>query len=316
MGSGQAVGQQVTLTCITGSTGFIGGALARGVVEAGREVLPARSTAAPGGISEWTRRTQAELARALAGVDTLYHLAGLQEGARRRTSADFDTVNHDLTLRLYKAARAAGVRRFVWLSTIKVLGEVAELPLGPDAPYAPAGAYAASKARGEQALLAAAGGSTELAIVRPPLVYGPGVKGNFAALLRLCRSGLPLPVANATARRSMVGLANLVDFLVRLASADLGAAEILHVRDAQEWCVAALAGEMQRLAGHAVRQFPVSRRLVDALAGWMAMQGTVSRLFDPLRVAAQSSQRRVGWTPPHTSEQILEETVAWTASRR
>ena len=306
----------MTLTCITGISGFIGGALAGRLVESRCAVLPAHSGRAPGGISELARRTQGELARALAGVDCVYHLAGLHEGARRYTAADFEAVNHELTVRLYRAASAAGVRKFIWLSTIKVLGEVAQAPLSPDSVHAPAGAYAESKARAEQALLAAADGCTELVIVRPPLVYGPGVRGNFAALLRLCRSGLPLPLANANARRSMVGRANLVDLLATLLAADLDEAEILHVRDAKEWCVGALAGELQRLAGHPRRLFSVSRRLADSLAGCVGMQGLVSRLFDPLRVDAHSCERRVGWKPPYSSEELLQETVGWTAGRR
>lgn len=304
------------MVCVTGASGFIGSALAARLGELGHQVLPARGGAATNGIGELPRRTETELARALAGVDAVYHLAGLHDGSRRAIGTDFDRINHELTLRLFRAARAAGAGTFVWLSTIKVLGEVADAPLRPDAPYAPEGEYALSKTRAEQALLGAAGRTTRLAIVRPPLVYGPAVAGNFAALLRLCRSGLPLPLANADARRSMVGLANLVDLLARLLSADLGDTAILHVRDAREWRVTELAAELQRLAGHSHRQFAVSRRLVRSIGGWLGMQGAVSRLFEPLRVDAEGCQRRLGWEPPFPSRQLLEETVAWTARRR
>ena len=305
----------MTLTCITGSTGFIGGALAGRLAEGGAGLLLTHSGPAAAGIGELARRTQGELARALAGVDAVYHLAGLAEGARRVTTADFDAVNHALTLRLYRAACDAGVRNFIWTSTIKVLGEVAQTPLAPEAAYAPAGAYAKSKAGAERALLAAADGTTRVVIVRPPLVYGPGVGGNFASLMRLCRSGLPLPLAVARARRSMVGLANLVDFLAALGAADLGAAEILHVRDAQEWRIGDLAGELQRLYGRPGRQFALSGGLMESVAGRLGIGGVASRLFHPLRVDAASSERRVGWKPPYASQQLLKETVAWTAGR-
>ena len=306
----------MTVACVTGASGFVGDALVGRLAASGRRVLPAHSGRALNGISELARRTEGELAAALAGVDTVYHLAGLQEGRQHVTAADFHAVNCELTLRLYRAARAADVRKFIWLSTIKVLGEVAETPLSPGAPYAPVGAYALSKAQGEQALLAAADGSTGLVILRSPLVYGPGAKGNFAALLRLCRSGLPLPLATADARRSMVGLANLVDLLARLATVDLGATDILHVRDAKEWRVVELARAMQRLAGHPSRQFPVSRKFAESFARCLGRPGAPSRLFDPLRVEAESSERRVGWQPPHASEQLLPETVAWMSSKR
>ena len=207
----------MTVACVTGASGFIGSALVRRLERRGQEVLPAVRGEAARGIGDLARRSETDLARALAGADCVYHLAGLNEGSRHVTAADYEAVNRDLTLRLFHAAAAAGVRIFVWLSTIKVLGEVAETPLEPQAPYAPEGYYALSKAAAERALLDSGGHSTSLAIVRPPLVYGPGVGGNFAALMRLCRTGLPLPLAGATALRSMVGLANLVDFLAGLA---------------------------------------------------------------------------------------------------
>ena len=306
----------VTVACVTGVSGFIGGALVRQLQQRGEDVLRTYRGAAADGIGELSRRSEADLARALAGADTVYHLAGLNEGSRHATAADFDAVNGGLTVRLYNAACAAGVRTFVWLSTIKVLGEVAEAPLAPDAPYAPQGDYARSKARAERALLDAECQSTTLAIVRPPLVYGPGVRGNFAALARLCGTGLPLPLAGATAQRSMVGLANLVDFLVQLPAAGLHGAEILHVRDREEWRVTELVGELQRLSGRSTRQFPVSPKLAESIFSRVGMRHVFSRLFDPLRVDGESAECRVRWKPPRTSAGILQETVAWTRRKR
>ena len=306
----------MTVVCVTGASGFIGGALVRRLKELGEEVLPANRRAAASDIGDLPRRSQAELARALGGVDAVYHLAGLHEGSRHATAADFDTVNRQLTLRLFDAACTAGVRTFVWLSTIKVLGEVAETPLLPGAARAPASDYARSKAVAEQALLDSDRESTTLAIVRPPLVYGPGVRGNFAALMRLCGTGLPLPLAGATALRSMVGLGNLVDFLARVPAGNLDGKEILHVRDAEEWSVTELAGELQRLSGRSSRQFAVSRKMAGSIAGWLGKGDMVARLFEPLRVEGESSARRVGWKPPWPSEELLKETVAWTRRKR
>ena len=353
----------MTVACVTGASGFIGGALVERLTGSGVRILPAhrgdglsffprlrrrladlsqsfdgsglpyerqdwewphdadwrlrgRGQDRPRSISELPRRSQADLARCLAGTDTVYHLAGLHGGSRHVTAADFAAVNGELTRRLFRAACEAGVRTFVWLSTIKVLGEVAEAPLAADAPHAPVGDYATSKARAERALLDASRRSTRLVIVRAPLVYGPGVGGNFSALMRLCGTGLPLPLAGATAVRSMVGLANLVDLLAHLPRADLRAAEILHVRDPQDWRTTDLVGELQRLSGRSSRQFPVSGKLAESVSGRLGMGHLFRRLFLPLRVDGESAERRAGWKPPRTSTDLLEETVAWARRKR
>lgn len=298
---------------VTGASGFVGQGLLPRLAAQGMQVRAAHRGAAPGGgISGLASRSQGQLARALEGADAVYHLAALVGGRlRHAAAADYVAVNSDLSLRLFRAARMAGAGLFVWLSTIKVLGEVAETPLRPEAPYAPADEYAASKMRAEQALLECDPGSMRLLIVRPPLVYGPGVKGSFAKLLRLCRTGLPLPLGAASARRSMIGRDNLADFLAHAASASGNVGPILHVRDAEEWRVMDLAAELQRLAGHPRRQFPMARRLLAPLARSAGLDGALSRLFDPLRVDAEESQRRLGWQPLRRSREMLEETVAW-----
>lgn len=303
------------LACVTGASGFVGQGLLPRLAALGVRVRPARrGPASAGEIGELAKRSQGELARALEGADAVYHLAALIGGGTRPAApADYAAINCDLSLRLFRAARAAGVGVFLWLGTIKVLGEVAEAPLRPDAPYAPADEYAASKMRAERALLESDPGAMRLIVVRPPLVYGPGVKGNFASLLRLCRTGLPLPLAGAEARRAMVGRDNLADFLAHAAAAPLDSGAILHVRDAEEWKVTDLVAELQRLAGHPRRQFRVPRSLLAPLARRLGRQGALSRLFDPLRVDAQGSQRRLGWQPLRRSQDMLEETVAWRA---
>ena len=303
----------MALACVTGASGFVGQGLLPRLAALGIKVRPAHRGAAPSGeISGLASRSQSQLARSLEGVDAVYHLAALVGGRPRRpAAADYAAVNRDLSLRLFRAARMAGAGLFVWLSTIKVLGEVAETPLLPEAPYAPADEYAASKMRAEQALLECDPGAMRLIIVRPPLVYGPGVKGSFAKLLALCRTGLPLPLAAAEARRSMVGRDNLADFLAHAASASGGIGPILHVRDAEEWRVTDLAAELQRLAGHPRRQFRMARRPLAPLARRAGLDGALSRLFDPLRVDAEDSQRRLGWKPLRQSRAMLEETVAW-----
>ena len=224
-------------------------------------------------------------------------------------------VNHDLTLSLYQASAAVGVRTFVWLSSIKALGDAAAAPLGVDAPRAPQGRYARSKAQAELGLLRAhQAGGPRLAIVRLPLVYGPGVKGNFARLLKLCASPWPLPLADARGRRALLGLDNLVDLLIHLAHA-VDPPTLIHVRDEQEWRTTDLVNELRRLAGRPNRQFFVPAGMVKAMARPLGLTATASRLFDPLRVDAVPSMRALHWHPPHSARDLLEKTWRWAATQ-
>jgi Fuc2NAc and GlcNAc transferase len=198
---------------ITGTNGFVGRALLAALKN--RDV----------DIQRWDRNSgQFDLhssdpavadrwAQRLAGVDVVVHLAALVH----RPAADAQAylrVNRDGTARLAAAAAAAQVKRFVFLSTAKVFGEGGSAPYDECAPAAPQDAYAASKWAAEQALLeVAAGSALEPVIIRPPLVYGPSVGGNFGSLWRLARLGLPLPFAAVDNRRDMIGIDNLVDLI-------------------------------------------------------------------------------------------------------
>ena len=299
------------LAAVSGASGFIGTALTRALAARGIAVRP---DARPDG----QRRPlfgQA-LADWLRGVDIVYHLAGIAHAnAAHASRADFTAVNRDLTLDLRRASAAAGASAFVWLSSIKVLGETAEAPLGVDAPYAPQGNYARSKAEAEQGLLSTSQtGGPRLMIVRPPLVYGPGVKGNFVRLLKLCASPWPLPLAGASGLRSMLGLDNLVDLLIHLAHA-ANPPTLLHARDDEEWRTTDLVRELRRLAKRPNRQFFVPAGVVKAIGRPAGLAGTASRLFDPLRVDAEPSMRALGWRPPHSAHELLERTWRWAATR-
>ena len=228
----------MTLAAVSGASGFIGTALTAALAAQGIAVRP---DVGPDG-RRLPLSGQAAAAW-LRGADIVYHLAGIaHESAARARQADFMAVNHGLTLSLYQASAAAGVPAFVWLSSIKALGETAATPLGVDAPRAPQGSYARSKAQAELGLLRASqAGGPRLTIVRPPLVYGPGVKGNFARLLKLCASPWPLPLAGACAPRALLGLDNLVDLLIHLAQ-PVNPPTFIHARDDEEWPTTGLGG--------------------------------------------------------------------------
>ena len=301
----------MTLAAVSGASGFIGTALVPALAAHGMAVRP---DSHPDG--QRLPLTGQALAHWLRGVDIVYHLAGIaHEKAAHSRQADFMAVNRDLTLDLYHASAAAGVAAFVWLSSIKALGETAAAPLGVDAPRAPQGHYARSKAQAELGLLRAnQAGGPRLTIVRPPLVYGPGVKGNFARLLKLCASPWPLPLADARCPRALLGLDNLVDLLIRLAR-NANPPTLIHVRDDEEWPTTDLVRELRRLAGRPNRQFSVPVGAVRLMARPLGLAAMASRLFDPLRIDVGPSMRALDWHPPHSTRELLEKTWRWAATQ-
>jgi UDP-glucose 4-epimerase len=295
----------MTVALLTGAGGFIGQHLSQHLARAGVEVRKysrADSSLTP-------RSSSNQWSRTLDGIDAIYHLAGIAH--RTGTTAELELVNAHWPARLYQAAAAAGVGRFIYLSSIKVLGDRSVSPLRVADSYAPGNAYAASKVHAEQALLAVREASTRLAIVRPPLTYGPGVKANFLSLLRLARlsqKGLPLPLAGATARRSILGVGNLCDLLQRLLDTGEG---IFHAADAEALSVSELLSLIGELSGKSVRLWGVPTGLLEATMRGLGQADTYSRLFHPLEIDQRDTQRLLQWSPPYGTENQLLETLQW-----
>ena len=285
--------------CVTGSGGFIGGHLVPALHDAGWDVINLTRDEAP--------------TVQLSGIDTVFHLAGLAHaGAQGADRAQMFEVNVDQTVGLYRQAVAAGVGRFVWLSSIKVLGDVSEMPLSPDAPRCPGDIYAQSKAQAEQTLLSEPCGETQLAIVRPPLVYGPGVSANFLSLLRIAASPWPLPFKSANAPRAWVGVDNLVDMLLALANSAENVEQLIwHVRDVEEVGVGQLVTALRDIQGRQPGLWSVDPDLAMKAGKLLKREGVMSRLFDPLRLDMQATETLLGWRPPLTQKQALKQVMAW-----
>jgi len=298
----------MTAVLITGVDGFVGRHLVGSTAAADwKTVTLARDRFGANKLAIHRDTPESETVEALRGLDVIIHLAGV---AHRRTSAsELMSTNQHWPLRLYRAAIAAGVPRFVWLSSIKVLGEVSPRPLTGDAPYAPIDAYGRSKMEAEKAMMAAAReGGTELAIVLSPLVYGPGVKANFRLLLkfaRLSRLGLPLPLGAARAPRSFVGVRNLVDLIGVLTRRGRG---IYHVADPEDLSVVDLFGY---LGGRRRLMVSIPRVIMCRVAGLAGWYSLYQRLFESLQLDQSATRTALGWQPPFGVEQQLEETMAW-----
>ena len=305
---------------VTGANGFIGQHLCRHLSAAGWDVRGLTRTAAAGmrEIGDLLRLPGAALQEQLHGADIVFHLAGRahrsDRGRDRRLAEAYRRDNVTLAERMYGAALAGGVARFVHLSTIKVLGDVSSVPLTPDAPYAPHGSkdvYSQSKQKAEQGLQAMAVPATALTIVRPPLVYGPGVRGNFARLVSLVQRGWPIPLGCADADRSLVYVLNLCELLSRLGS-DSAPVRIVHVRDDRDLSVVDLVGLIGVALGKPARCIAVPRPIMRAALTLTGNATTYSSLFESLLVDDADTRRTFSWNPEGDLAQAIGATVAGT----
>ncbi len=308
---------------VTGANGFIGRHLTPALHRAGHQtegVVRVASTAAAQDVHDALYKVWPSLgliADDLAGVDSLYHLAGLAHaGARSADRQALFHVNMDQTVNLYRQAVQAGVKRFIWLSSIKVLGDSSPNPLPVNAPYRPGDDYAASKMAAEQRLLTEPAGQTQLCIVRPPLVYGVGVQANFLSMLRYALCGWPLPFKAATAPRAWLSVHNLVGLLLSLGRADgLPQRSIWHVRDAEETSVSAMLTLMAAHAGRRSHQWPLPPGLAMALARLVGKGDMAVRLFLPLQVEMSETAAQLHWQPEVAQSNAIEEVVQWYQTR-
>jgi len=289
---------------VTGAAGFIGQSLVAHLRRGGRDVLPV---------------TRDMVAR-MTDVDAVVHLA-----ARAHVVADkaadpleeFRRVNVMETERLADAAVRGGVRRFVLVSSIGVLGNDSggRAFTAADPPH-PSEPYAVSKWEAEQRLLErVAGTAIEAVIVRPPLVYGPGVKGNFLRLLRLVNSGLPLPFAGLEARRSFVGLQNLCGLLEACIDHPAAAGRVLLAADGEDVTLPELLDAIARGLGRPARLFKVPWLLVESFASMAGRREDLARLVGSLRVDASETRQVLGWQPHVRFDAGIREMAEWYLAR-
>ena len=222
--------------------------------------------------------------------------------------AAFREVNVDATVNLAEQAAAAGVRRFVYLSSIKVNGEAtpSNHPLTEHDLPAPQDPYAISKWEAEQGLRKISDHTgMELVIIRPPLVYGLGVKANFSALMRAVQRGFPLPLGSVRNMRSLVALDNLVDFIVVCAIHPAAANQTFLVSDGQDMSTPDLIRAMARAAGVPARLVPFPIRALKTLARFIAREAALERLSGNLQVDITKAREVLGWTPPVDVDEAL-----------
>ncbi|AFK67936.1 MAG: SDR family oxidoreductase [Pseudomonas sp.] len=307
---------------VTGASGFVGGALCRQLATSGSFAIRAASrhpnaatVAGVQAVAVADLGATTDWAQALAGVDLVVHAAARVHVMKETASdslAEFRRVNVDGSLNLARQAAAAGVRRFVFISSIKVNGESSQpgRPLCADDSPAPQDAYGVSKHEAEQGLrqLAAATGM-EVVVIRPVLVYGPGVKANFHSMMRWLQRGVPLPFGAVCNRRSLVSLANLVDLIITCIDHPRAANQTFLASDGDDVSLTQLLRALGLALGRPARLLPVPVGLLRGAALLVGRRDLAQRLFGSLQVDIAKNRQLLGWYPPCTLEQGLNMTA-------
>lgn len=306
---------------VTGANGFVGSALCATLARTPKRLrlalrhpkaaLPGVDVATIEAIGPHTPWTHA-----LQDCDTVIHLAArahvMREAAHDPLAA-YRNVNTAGTLHLARQAAAAGVQRFIFLSSIKVNGE-ATAPgqaFRASDTHRPQDPYGTSKWEAEQGLHHIAQDTgMEVVVIRPPLIYGPGVKANFAALLRAISNKRPLPLGAIHNLRSLVGLGNLVDLILTCTTHPSAAQQTFLVSDGEDLSTTDLIRRIARAMGQPSRLLPVPVWLLQAGASLVGQGAAVQRLCGNLQVDIQHTRDVLGWTPPVTLDEELRRTVA------
>ncbi len=306
----------------TGATGFVGSGLVKRLTGRGFQVVaPVRSQAASDigpvvgdidGHTDWRG--------ALQNVNAVVHSAArahvMKDGARDPL-AEFRKVNAEGTLNLARQAVEAGVKRFVYLSSIKVNGEQTSkgAPFREEDTPAPEDPYGISKFEAEQKLqrLAAETG-LEVVIIRPPLVYGPGVKGNFASMVKLVARGLPLPLGAVDNKRSLIALDNLVDLIITCIDHPAAANQVFLAGDGEDLSTTELLHGVAWAMGKRSRLIPVPAGVLMFGASLVGKKAVAQRLLGSLQVDISKARDLLGWQPPISVEEGLAKAVREQAS--
>ncbi|MNM64497.1 GDP-6-deoxy-D-mannose reductase [compost metagenome] len=306
---------------LTGATGFVGGATLRCLIARNYTVIAALRNGSQllqskvstihvdsiDGATSWKN--------GLTGVDVVIHAAArvhVMNDTETDPLAAFRRVNVEGTVNLARQAASAGVRRFVFISSIKVNGESTDLGIrySPEDTPAPADPYGISKMEAEERLreLAVETGM-EVVIIRPVLVYGPGVKANFQSMMRWLDKGIPLPFGAIHNSRSLVALDNLVDLIVTCISHPAAANQTFLVSDGEDLSTTQLLRKIALALGRTARLVPIPASVLRGVATLLGRKALSNRLCGSLQVDISKTRSLLGWTPPVSADDALKATA-------
>jgi len=313
---------------VTGATGFVGVHLCRALEAAGHAVTAAARRDVADEVSAAARWVnvgdlgpETDWRPALVGVDAVMHIAA-RTHVLKETATDADAayrrVNVDATERLVAQAATAGVKRFVYLSSVKASGEnsVPGTPLTDSDPPRPEDAYGRTKLAAEQLILRAAeAAGMNAAVLRPPLIYGPGIKGNLLTLFNAIDKGVPLPLGSVANKRSLVYVGNLVDVMIKMLATDAVAGRTYFITDGEDVSTPELVRRIAEALGRPARLLPMPTALLFLAGRLCGRTPTMQRIAGSLQIDDSPLRQTMDWSPPVTMKEGLEQTAAWFKSR-
>lgn len=306
---------------VTGGSGFVGRTLLERLYQDGYGLIaPSRTplAQAPAGVVNPLvagLAADVDWSASLEGAAVVIHSAArvhVMNDTADDPLVEFRKANVDGTLSLARQAAAAGVQRFIFISSIKVNGEGTELgyPYRADDTPAPQDPYGVSKMEAEQGLRAlAAETGMEVVIIRPVLVYGPGVKANFRSMMSWLRKGIPLPLGATGNKRSLVAVDNLVDLIATCIDHPAAANQTFLVSDGEDLSTTQLLQRMGSALGRPARLLPVPASLLQAGAAMLGRRAIAQRLCGSLQVDICKTRERLAWAPPVSVDDALRKTA-------
>lgn len=303
---------------VTGASGFVGRRLCRYLLSNGFSVIGAtRASTGSLGLPDLDTEVIGDIGGLvdwrplLKGVDQIVHTAArvhVMDRSDNDALTHYRSVNVEGTRRLAEQAAEVGVRRLIFLSSIKVNGEATSPghPFTAESRYCPVDPYGRSKSEAEQMLLSfGRENGLEVVVIRPPLVYGPGVGANFRAMVRVLHRGLPLPFAAIKNKRSLVYIDNLVDLILHCIKAENASGKIFLVSDGEDLATPELLRVLSEGLGRSARLFPIPVALLRFIGVMTGKTEAISRLAGSLQVDIRETRETLDWTPPVTASHGL-----------